>query len=68
LRRLWRVVGWFIVIDALITAFGVITAPLLLLIALDIAAGLLAVRAYLEMREALPVTLRAAGPGYQKGS
>ena len=68
MRRLWRIVGWFIVIDALMTAFGVTTAPLLLLVALDIAAGLLAVRAYLEMREALPVTLRAAGPGYQEGS
>jgi hypothetical protein len=68
LRRLWRIVGWFIVIDALITAFGVTTAPLLLLVTLDIAAGLLAVRAYLEMRAASPVTLIPAGPGYEEGS
>jgi uncharacterized membrane protein len=68
LRRLWRIVGWFVVINALITAFGVTTAPLLLLIALDIAAGLLVVRAYVEMRAGLPATLRPAGPGYEEGS
>jgi uncharacterized membrane protein len=68
LRRLWRIVGWFVVINALITAFGVTTAPLLLLIALDIAAGLLVVRAYVEMRADLPATLRPAGPGYEEGS
>ena len=68
MRRLWRIAGWFVIIDALITAFGVTTAPLLLLIALDIAAGLLVFRAYVEMRAGLPATLRPAGRSYEEGS
>ena len=36
MRRLWSVLGWFVVVDALITMFGVTTAPLLLAFAADI--------------------------------
>ena len=50
MRRLWRLFGWFVVIDALITVFGVSTAPLLLSMALDAAIGLLVIRSYMEMR------------------
>ena len=50
MRRLWRLFGWFVVVDALITVFGVSTAPLLLSIALDAAVGLLVIRSCMEMR------------------
>jgi hypothetical protein len=46
LRRLWRLCGWFVVVEALITVFGVSTIPLLLSIALDAAVGLLVIRSY----------------------
>jgi len=39
---------WFVVVDALITVFGVTTAPLLLCAALDIAAGLLVIRSFMD--------------------
>ena len=68
MRRLWRIVGWFVVINALTIAFGVTTAPLLLCIALDIAAGLLVIRSLMQMRAGVPVALRPAGPGYGEGS
>jgi hypothetical protein len=44
LRRLWSVLGWFVVVDALITMFGVTTAPLLLAFAADIVVGWLIIR------------------------
>ncbi len=50
MRQLWRLFGWFVVVDALITVFGVITAPLLLSLALDAAVGLLVIRSCMEMR------------------
>ena len=50
MRRLWRLFGWFVVVEALITAFGVITAPLLLSLALDGAVGLLVIRSCMEIR------------------
>ncbi|MGA7265526.1 MAG: hypothetical protein WA709_17745 [Stellaceae bacterium] len=50
MRRLWRLFGWFVVVDALITVFGVSTAPLLLSIALDAAVGLLIIRSCMEIR------------------
>ena len=68
MRRLWRLVGWFVVVDALITVFGVTTAPLLLCAALDIAAVLLVIRSIMEMRAGLTFALAtAAKPGFGKG-
>lgn len=68
MRRLWRLFGWFVVVDALITVFGVSTAPLLLSIALDAAVGLLVIRSYLEMRPRFSVALATgATPGYLEG-
>ena len=55
LRRLWRLFGWFVVVETLITAFGVTTAPLLVLLALDTAIGLIVVRSLMEMRPGLRV-------------
>jgi len=68
LRRLWRLVGWFVVVDALITVFGVITAPLLLSLAVDTAVGLLVIRSYMEMRARSSVAFAtAAKSGYPEG-
>jgi hypothetical protein len=68
LRRLWRLFGWFVVVEALITVFGVSTAPLLLSMALDAAVGLLVIRSYLEMRARFSIGLvTAATSGYPKG-
>jgi len=50
LRRLWGLFGWFVVVDALITVFGVSGVPLLLSLALDFAVGLLVIRSCMEMR------------------
>ena len=41
---------WFIVIDALITVFGLMIAPLLVIVAADTIVGLLILRDYLELR------------------
>ena len=68
MRRLWRLLGWFVVVNALIMVFGVITAPLLLSLALDAAVGLLVIRSYMEMRARFSVALAAAArPGYPEG-
>ncbi len=68
MRRLWRLFGWFVVVDALITVFGVITAPLLLCLALDAAVGLLVIRSYTEMRARFCVALAtAATSAYPEG-
>ena len=65
MRRLWRIFGWFVVVDALITVFGVSTAPLLLSMALDAAVGLLVIRSYMEMRARFSVAFATAAiPGY----
>jgi hypothetical protein len=50
LRRLARLLGWFVVVDTLITIFGVITAPLLLFLAADTAVGWLVIRSFLAQR------------------
>ncbi len=60
MRRLWRLFGWFVVVDALITVFGVSTAPLLLFLALDAAVGLLVIRSYREMRASFSVAFATA--------
>jgi hypothetical protein len=68
LQRLWRLFGWFVVVDALITAFGVSTAPLLLSLALDAAVGLLVIRSYMEMRARFSVAFATAAiPGPPEG-
>jgi hypothetical protein len=68
LRRLWRLFGWFVVVDALITTFGVTTAPLLLSLALDAAVGLLVIRSWMEMRAGLSVALAAVvKSGHREG-
>jgi hypothetical protein len=54
LRRVWRFLGWFVVVDALITIFGETTGPLLLSLAADGAVGLLIIRSCMEMRAAMP--------------
>ena len=56
MRRLWRLLGWFVVVDALITIFGVTTAPLLLSLAADTVVGLLIIRSCMEMRAAMART------------
>jgi hypothetical protein len=67
-RRLSRLFGWFVVVDALITVFGVITAPLLLSLALDAAVGLLVVRSCMEMRGPFFVAfVTAARSGHREG-
>ena len=68
MRRLWRLFGWFVVVDTLITVFGVSTAPLLLSMALDAAVGLLVIRSYREMKAGFSVALvTVAKPGYREG-
>ncbi len=68
MRRFWRLFGWFVVVDALITVFGVITAPLLLSLALDAAVGLLVIRSCMEMRARFFVAFaRAAKSSFMEG-
>jgi hypothetical protein len=68
LPRLWRFFAWFVVVEALITAFGVSTAPLLLSLALDAAVGLLVIRSYMETRARFSFALApAAKPGHPEG-
>jgi hypothetical protein len=67
LRRLWRLFGWFVVVEALITVFGVISAPLLLSLALDVAVGLLVIRSCMEMRARSFAFATAAKSGYVEG-
>ena len=68
MRRLWRLFGWFVVVDGLITVFGVITAPLLLSLALDAAVGLLVIRSCIELRARFFVASAAAAhSGYREG-
>jgi hypothetical protein len=56
------------VVDALITVFGVITAPLLLSLALDAAVGLLVIRSCMEMRARFFVAFaRAAKSSFMEG-
>lgn len=52
MRRLGRFLGWFLVIYALITTFGLTTAPLLVLLAADAAVGVLFIRSCLALRRA----------------
>ena len=47
--RFWDLLAWFIVVDVLITMFGVMTAPLLL-IAGDTIVAVLIISDYLALR------------------
>ena len=68
MQRSWRLFGWFVVVEALITAFGLITAPLLLSLALDAAVGLLVIRSCMEMRARFFVAFaRAAKSSFMEG-
>ena len=68
MRRLWRLFGWFVVVDALITLFGVSTAPLLLSLALDAAVALLVIRSCMEMRARFFVAFaRSAKSSFMEG-
>jgi hypothetical protein len=66
LRRLWRLFGWLVVVNGLITVFGVTTAPLVLCLALDAVVGLLVVRSCMETPAASSVALAASD--YPEGS
>jgi hypothetical protein len=55
LRRVCALIGWVIAATVLTAAFGGMTAPLLLILAADVAVGVLAVRA------AAPPPLAASG-------
>jgi hypothetical protein len=48
--RVSRLLTWFIVVDALITIFGVMSAPLLLILIADAIVGILIVRGCLALR------------------
>ena len=63
MRRLGHLFGWFVVVETLITIFGVTTAPLLAVLALDAAIGLVVARTLIEMRPRLRVALFAAKSG-----
>ena len=50
MRRLAHLLGWFVVVNALITTSGVTAAPLLLLLAADAAVGVALIRSCLALR------------------
>jgi hypothetical protein len=50
LRRFGRGLGWFVVVEALITTFGLTTTPLLVLLAADAAVVVLLIRSCLAPR------------------
>lgn len=56
MQSFWRLLGWLVVVEALITIFGVTTGPLMLALAADVAVGLLIVRSCLDIRDSLPVS------------
>jgi hypothetical protein len=48
--RFWHFLAWFIIVDLLITMFGVMTAPLLLTLAADTIVAVLIIRNCLALR------------------
>jgi hypothetical protein len=61
LRQLWRLLGWFLVVDTVITVFGVSMTPLLLCAAADTFVVLLIIRSCMENRAATLIpALRSA--------
>ena len=67
MRQLLRLFGWCIVVETLIMIFGVTTAPLLMLLALDAAIGLIVARSLIEMRPGLRVAFSAVRTGRRPG-
>jgi hypothetical protein len=59
-RWFGRLLGWFVIVDALITIFGESTGPLLLSFAADGAIGLLIIRSYMENRAAVALVPASA--------
>jgi hypothetical protein len=61
LRQLWRLLGWFLVVDTLITVFGLSITPLLVCLAADTFIVLLIIRSCVEIRAATLIpALRSA--------
>ena len=60
MQRLCRFLGWFVVVDVLITMFGTTTAPVLLSLAADSIVGWLIIRSCIEMRAAMVVAKTVA--------
>ncbi len=57
MRRLARLISWVLLVNALIAMFGPLTAPLLLVVAADVAVGALVLResgAAFRLRPAAP--------------
>jgi hypothetical protein len=54
LRRFCGLVGWAALVTVLTAGFGALTAPLLLMLAADVAVGVLVVRAAAEATLAIP--------------
>jgi hypothetical protein len=68
LRRISHILGWFVLIQIAIIAFGVTSAPLLLVLIADTAAAVLLVRSCIEPRSALPAgALGARHAAYGNG-
>ena len=63
MRRIWRLLGWFVVVYGLIAIFGATTAPLLLSLAADLTLGLLIIRSLLET----PAAMSAPETGTLRG-
>jgi hypothetical protein len=61
-RWFGRLLGWFVIVDALITIFGEATGPLLLCFAADGAIGLLIIRSYMETRAVINLAPAASKP------
>ena len=68
MRSVWCLLGWFVIVEVLITAFGVTIAPLLLALVADTAAAQLLVRSCMEMRAAWPANIPIAqSRGFDSG-
>ena len=62
MRRFGRLLGWFVIVDLLITIFGEATGRLLLAFAADGAIGLLIIRSYMETRAVIDLAPTASKP------
>jgi hypothetical protein len=63
LSRLWHLLGWLVIVEIFIIAFGLTGAPLLLVLVTDAAAVLVLIQRRAETRRALPVNV----PAVQRG-
>ena len=62
MSRLWHLLGWLVIVEIFIIAFGLTGAPLLLVLVADAAAVLLLIQSCAATRRALPVSV----PGVQR--